>query len=424
MELLVLALLFLFNGFFALSEIALVSSKKTRLEQMRLKGSKGAAIALLLQRDSEDFLSAIQVGITLIGIVTGVYGGVNIADDITPFIARSEMLQPYAAEIAMTLTIVVITYLSIIIGELAPKTIALSNPEKTARIVAPYVYYFSKILFPFVWLLSVSTNLIMKLLGVKKQNEQITETELRQMIKLASNEGVIEEEQNDIHENVFYFSDKKAHHLMTHRTDIEWVDLNRSLTEITHKIESVHHSKIVCCRDNMDNFQGVLYVKDYYKALSKNKNINIEDLIVEPIILPENAEAHKVLNELRQNESRVCFIVNEYGGFEGVITLYDIMENLVGDIPEAGEVVEPDMFVRDDDSVLVNGDAPVEILTDIIEEFEVDFSKIDYNTVAGFVLSQLNAIPAVGDKFVYMKHSFEVVDMDANRIDKLLITKL
>jgi len=349
---------------------------------------------------------------------------VNIADDITPFIARSEMLQPYAAEIAMTLTIVVITYLSIIIGELAPKTIALSNPEKTARIVAPYVYYFSKILFPFVWLLSVSTNLIMKLLGVKKQNEQITETELRQMIKLATNEGVIEEEQNDIHENVFYFSDKKAHHLMTHRTDIEWVDLNRSLTEITHKIESVHHSKIVCCRDNMDNFQGVLYVKDYYKALSKNKNINIEDLIVEPIILPENAEAHKVLNELRQNESRVCFIVNEYGGFEGVITLYDIMENLVGDIPEAGEVVEPDMFVRDDDSVLVNGDAPVEILTDIIEEFEVDFSKIDYNTVAGFVLSQLNAIPAVGDKFVYMKHSFEVVDMDANRIDKLLITKL
>ena len=211
---------------------------------------------------------------------------------------------------------------------------------------------------------------------------------------------------------------------MTHRTDIEWEDLNRSLTEITRKIESVHHSKIVCCRDNMDNFQGVLYVKDYYKALSKNKSINIEDLIVEPIILPENAEAHKVLNELRQNESRVCFIVNEYGGFEGVITLYDIMENLVGDIPEAGESSEPDMFVRDDDSVLVNGDAPVEILTDIIEEFEVDFSKIDYNTVAGFVLSQLNAIPAVGDKFVYMKHSFEVVDMDANRIDKLLITKL
>lgn len=424
MEILVLSLLFILNGFFALSEIALVSSKKARLEQMRIKGSNGAKVALKLKEDSEDFLSAIQVGITLIGIVTGVYGGTNIAGDITPVFEKIAVLQPYAAEMAMTLTVFVITYISIIIGELAPKTIALSNPEKTARIVAPVIYYFSKALFPFVWLLSVSTNIIMKMLGVKKQNEHVTEAELRQMIKIASNEGVIEEEQNQIHENVFYFSDKKAYHLMTHRTDIEWLDISKSATEIKQKISEIHHSKIVCCKENLDNFIGVLYLKDYYKAISQRKGVNIEELIKEPLILPEQVDGPKVLNELRKNENRVCFIVNEYGGFEGIITLYDIMENLVGEIPQEGESNDPDMFVRDDESVLINGDAPVEILTDVIEDFTIDFSEIDYSTVAGFVLNQMNEIPKVGDKFVFRQHSIEIVDMDGNRIDKILVTKL
>ena len=424
MEILVLSLLFILNGFFALSEIALVSSKKARLEQMRIKGSNGAKVALKLKEDSEDFLSAIQVGITLIGIVTGVYGGTNIAGDITPVFEKIAVLQPYAAEMAMTLTVFVITYISIIIGELAPKTIALSNPEKTARIVAPVIYYFSKALFPFVWLLSVSTNIIMKMLGVKKQNEHVTEAELRQMIKIASNEGVIEEEQNQIHENVFYFSDKKAYHLMTHRTDIEWLDISKSATEIKQKIGEIHHSKIVCCKENLDNFIGVLYLKDYYKAISQRKGVNIEELIKEPLILPEQVDGPKVLNELRKNENRVCFIVNEYGGFEGIITLYDIMENLVGEIPQEGESNDPDMFVRDDESVLINGDAPVEILTDVIEDFTIDFSEIDYSTVAGFVLNQMNEIPKVGDKFVFRQHSIEIVDMDGNRIDKILVTKL
>lgn len=424
MEILVLSLLFLLNGFFALSEIALVSSKKARLEQMRSKGSNGARVALKLQEDSEDFLSAIQVGITLIGIVTGVYGGVNIADDVTPLFYQIDFFKPYAAEIAMTVTVVIITYISIIIGELVPKTVALSNPEKTARIVAPAIHYFSIALFPFVWLLSVSTNLIMKLLGVKKQLDQLTEAELRQMIKTASNEGVIEATQNEIHENLFYFSDKKAQHLITHRTEVEWVDITRSTDEIMKKLETVHHSKVVCCAGDLDNFKGVLDLKEYYRNLITNKKINIESLIHEPLIIPERVDAHKVLTELRKNENKVCFVVNEYGGFEGIITLYDIMENLVGDIPEEGDNQDPDMFIRDDKSVLVNGDAPVEILDDIIEDFEIDFSEIDYSTVAGFVLSEMNKIPSVGDKFVFQHHSFEIMDMDGNRIDKILVTKL
>jgi putative hemolysin len=264
----------------------------------------------------------------------------------------------------------------------------------------------------------------MRMLGVKKQMEQFTESELRHMIKIASYEGVIEKEQNMIHENVFYFSDKKAYHLITHRTEVEWIDTTRPIEEIKQKLETIHHSKVVCCDGNLDNFKGVLSLKDYYRMLSSGVDVNIDELIKDPIIVHERLDAHKVLDELRKNENKVCFVVNEYGGFEGIITLYDIMEDLVGDIPEEGESSEPDMFVRDDDSVLVNGEAPVEILTEILEDYEIDFNEIDYSTMAGFALSKMNQIPKVGDKFVFQQHSFEIVDMDGNRIDKLLVTKL
>jgi len=423
MEILFLMILFALNGFFALSEIALVSSKRSRLEQMRIKGSKGAKTALHLLDDSESFLSAIQVGITLIGIITGVYGGMNLAHDITPFFEQFEPIRIYAGEISLTITIVFITYFSIIIGELVPKTIALSHPEKTAQQVAPVIYYFSRLLYPFVKMLSVSTSVINKLIGVKKHPEQLTEAELRQMIKIASKEGVIEKEQNSIHENVFYFSDKKAQHIMTPRTDLEWIDINRSPEEINSYIGKIQHSKVICCKDNMDNFQGVLYLRDYYRALSENKEILISELIVDPIIITERTAARKVLNLLRQKESHVCFVVNEYGGFEGIITLYDIMENLVGEIPEEGEIFEPDVYIREDKSVLINGDAPVETLANIIEDFTIDFSEIDYSTVAGFVLDQINRIPKTGDRLQYLNYSIEIVDMDGNRIDKLLISK-
>jgi putative hemolysin len=225
MEILVLIFLILVNGFFALSEIALVSSKRSRLEQRMIEGSKGAKTALKLLEDSENFLSAIQVGITLIGIITGVYGGMSIADDVTPFFQNFEITQNYANQIALTLTVVIITFFSIVIGELVPKTIALNNPDKIAIRVAPLIYYFSSVFYPFVSLLSISTNFVIKLIGTQKLNEQITEAELRQMLKIASSEGVIEKEQNRIHEKVFYFADKKAKHIMTHRTDVEWINV-------------------------------------------------------------------------------------------------------------------------------------------------------------------------------------------------------
>ena len=423
MEILILALLILLNGFFALSEIALISSKRSRLQQLKLEGSKGAKIALRLLDNSEKFLSAIQVGITLIGIITGVYGGMNIVDHIYPFFEQFSFIEPYAYEIGLTLTVLIITFVSIVLGELVPKTVALSKPEKIAVQIAPAIYYLSALFYPIVKLLSGSTYFINKLLGIRKKSEQLTESELRQMIKIASHEGVIEKEQNVIHEKVFYFSDKKAKHVMTHRTDVEWIDIDKSQEETDREIQKVQHSKVVCCRGNLDNFQGVLYLKDYYKSKASDTHVNIIDLLVQPIIIHENADAQKVLNQLRQKHIHICFVVNEYGGFEGIITVHDIIESIVGQIPDEGETYEPDVFVREDKSILINGDAPIETLLEIIENFTIDFEKIDYSTVAGFVFNQIHKIPQIGDKLEFMGYDIEIVDLDGNRIDKVLISK-
>ena len=423
MELIIISLLILLNGFFSLSEIALISSKASKLERMKIEGRKGSKSALKLLADSENFLSAVQVGITLIGIVTGVYGGLNIAEDIAPFFQGIKFLEISANEIALTVTIITITYFSIVLGELVPKTIALSNPEKIAIKVAPVIYYFSKLFYPFVKLLSVSTNMINRLIGIEKRSEQYNETELKQLLKIASREGVIGKEQNLIHEKVFYFSEKRAKHIMTHRVDVEGIDLKDPEEHIKSVILNSRHSKIICSDGGLDNFIGVLFIKDYLLACNSGDSVNIRDLLIHPIIVPENVEARKVLQLFRQKQTHSCIVVNEYGSFEGIITLHDIMENIIGDMPEEGEYDEPDIYIRDDKSVLVSGDAPVEILDGIIEGFIIDFEDIDYSTVAGFVLSNINKVPQIGDRFEYKRYWIEIVDIDGNRVDKVLISK-
>jgi putative hemolysin len=423
MEILILGLLILLNGFFALSEIALVSSKRARLEQMKVAGRRGAKTALKLLENSENFLSSVQVGITLIGIITGVYGGLSIAEDITPFFLQIRFLESSANEIALGTTIVIITYFSIVFGELVPKTIALSNPEKIAIKIAPPIYYFSKIFYPFVKILSLSTSMFNSMIGIKKHSGNLTEADLKQMIKIASHEGVIEKGQNLIHEKVFYFSDKKAKHIMTHRMDVEWINLTNPGDLIKSAILNTRHSKLICCNEDLDNFIGILNIKDYLVSINSSDSVVINDLLIQPLIVPENTDARKVLDIFKQKQVHFCIVVNEYGSFEGIITLHDIMENIIGEMPEEGQVYEPDIFIRDDKSVLVSGDAPVEILDGIIEGFIIDFEKIDYSTVAGFVINNINKIPEIGDKFGYNHYTIEIVDIDGNRVDKILITR-
>lgn len=421
MEIFILFILILLNGFFALSEIALVSSKKSRLLQKQQEGSKNATIALKLLDNSENFLSAIQIGITLIGIVTGVYGGLNIADDITPFFEKINFFKPFAEEISLTLTVVTITFFSILIGELVPKTVALSNPEAIAIKIASFIYFFSKLFFPIVKLLSISTNFINRIIGVKKTSENITETELRQMLKLATNVGVINKEQDIIHEKLFYFADKKAKHIMTHRTETEWIDIEKPIEFLDQEIRKFQHTKIICSRGSIDNIEGILFLNSYFKAYTPS--LDLCSLIIEPLIVSENSDATKVLSFMRKEKKHICCVVNEFGGFEGVITLHDIIENIVGDIPDENEINDPDIFVRDDKSILVSGDASVETLAEIIPNFYIDFEIIDYSTVAGFVLDQIGNIPKLGDKFDYLDYRFEIIDLDENRIDKVLIYK-
>lgn len=423
MELIILGFLIALNGFFSLSEAALISSNKARLEQQKIKGKTGAKVALKLLENSENFLSAIQVGITLIGIITGVYGGVNIAGDLTPFFTQFEITRRFAYEIALSLTILTITYVSIVIGELVPKTIALSNPEKISVRVAPIIFYFSKTFYPIVRLLAFSTNLINKLIGVRQYKGQMNEEELRHMLKYASKEGVIEEEQNRMHEKVFYFSDKKAKHLMTHRKDVEWIDSEQTSEEFHANILGLRHSKIIVGRNSIDNFSGVLNVKEYLTNYYSSSPGSIDTLLIKPIVIPENADAPKVLDIFRKKQNYMAIVVDEYGSFEGIITLHNIIENIIGHIPEQDENPEQEIFIRDDQSVLVSGDAPIETLVDLIEDFRVHFDEINYSTVAGFVFNQIDKMPELGDKVVFHDYIIEVVDIDDNKIDKVLITK-
>lgn len=424
-DVIIILFLILLNGFFALSEIAIVSAKKSKLETERKAGKKGAVRALKLQSDPDNFLSSIQVGITLIGIINGAYGGQAFAGYLVPFLEQFSSLAPFADAISMVVVVFIITYVSIVVGELVPKSMALSNPEKMAVAVSPTIHAVSIIFYPFVKLLSFSTGFLNRLIGLKPKDEVISEMELRAMLKVASHEGIIDIEENIIHEQVFYFSDKRAFHLMTHRTDVEWVDITKSKEEVIEDLLATKHSKVLACRKKIDDFAGIISMRDFLLRLNRKDGFDIEDVITEPIIVPNTIRAQKVLENFKNNHKFVAVVVDEYGSLDGIITIHDIFENLVGAIPEEADdrPSEPMIFFREDKSALVSGEAPIEILTQLDEDFIIDFEKIDYSTVAGFVFACINKIPDIGDRFEYDKLQFEIVDIDGNKIDKVLVTK-
>ncbi|PLB87366.1 HlyC/CorC family transporter [Dysgonamonadaceae bacterium] len=422
-EVLIILLLIVLNGFFALSEIAVVSSSKTKLESERKKGNSGAETALKLKADPDNFLSAVQVGITLIGIVNGAYGGSTLSVYVEPFFRQFAWSAPYAPTISIILVVFLITYVSIVIGELVPKTIALNNPEKVSIFVSRPVHVVSIVFYPFVRLLATSTSLFNKLIGLKPVSGTLSEMELRAMLKSASKEGVIEREENIIHEQVFYFSDKRARHLMTHRTDVEWVNVLQKKEQIVADLLKCRHSKVLACNGKLDDFVGIISIKEFLIAYYANHDFSLNELVQEPLIFPSSLRAQKVLETFRDKHKSFAVVVDEYGSLDGIITLHDIFENLVGTLVDENENEEPDIFMRNDHSALVNGEAPLEILTLFLDDFIIDFETIDYSTIAGFVLSNINKIPQVGDKFVYDNTEFEIVDVDGNKIDKVLITK-
>ncbi|MFD2246278.1 hemolysin family protein [Pontibacter ruber] len=425
MEFLVILILALINGFFALSEIALVSVKRTHIEQKAHKGSRNAKVVLQLLRNPAKFLSAVQVGITLIGIIAGAYGGTTLAGSLTPLVASVGALTPYAPQISFALIVFLITYFTIVVGELIPKTIALHNAERIVLLVAPVVHFFTKAAYPLVKLLSGSTNLILHLLHIpqKRDTASLTEEELRYLIKVAGKEGVLEKEEQQIHDNIFYLYEQRNRSLMTYRTEVEWIDLNCSPETIHQLIVKSSHSKFPVCQGNMDNVIGILAVKDYLEHLNRPDE-PLTRIIKPPLFVSELMIAMNTLKMFRKKKQYMGIVVNEFGDVEGIITLHDIMEAIVGELPDVGEVSEPEIFRRDDGSYLVSGSILIRFLNQAVGNELIPDLPERYSTLGGFILYTLARIPGIGDKIRIQNYQLEVLDMDGSRIDKVLLKEV
>lgn len=424
-ELLIIFLLILTNGFFVLSEIALITSKKARLQDLSAKGNHRADVTLKLLEHPEVFLSTIQVGITLISIVAGAYGGHSFSKYLVPFF--SQYMSPESAlTTSLLISICGITYFSIILGELIPKAIALNKPEKIALVVAPILNIFSLLIYPISKMLIVSTRILQKILFIKSENRNsITEEELKIMINTAQHEGVLDLEETEMHNKLFNFNDKRSQHFMTHRTDVEWIDINQPYDVIAAIIKESSHNIFPACNGSIDEIMGTIHNKDFFELCNLNieNRVEITSIIDPPIFVPENIPAIKLIKVFKENKMYFGFVVDEYGTFQGIVTLHDLAEGILGDLPTDDEDDEPDITVREDLSLLVDGfttinDLNEQLRTELISEDE------DFTTIAGFIMNEMDAIPHVGDKFNYQNYSFEIVDMDGNKIDKVIISAL
>lgn len=420
MEILILILLIFVNALIVVSEIALISARRSRIETLANKGDEKAKKALHLIDHPERFLSTAQIGMTLIAILTGVYSGEKFGDELKPFIEQFELLKAYAGTIATTIVVIIVTFLSVIFGELIPKKLAMLKAEKIARSTAGTMHFVSSILKPLVWLLSGISNLIFKIFNIKKPSDAgVTEEEIKAMISEGSEHGSIEEDEKEIIERVFHLGDRNITSLMTHRTEIVWLDLNDTVEIAKSKLDEIIFSTYPLCDGAIDEIKGLVYVKDMVKAAPTTK---LHSLLKPALYVPENNSAYQLLEKIKTSKIHASFIVDEYGTVEGMITLNDIMEAIVGDVPQTGQD-EYEIIKRDDGSFLV--DALIQFY-DFLSYFEradwMNEGEHEFDTLAGFVLHELEHIPITGEKFSWKDFNFEIIDMDGQRIDKILVT--
>ena len=415
----VLFFLILLNALFVMSEMALVSSKKNRLEGSAAKGDLNSKAALNLKENPDVFLSTTQIYITLVAILTGVYSGQKFETYLQPYLERVNFLNPYAVTISTVIIVILVTFLSILFGELIPKRIAIMYPERISKMVARPIKFLSSFSYPIVWILSSLTAGIFKILNIKPHtNNQVTEEEIKAMINEGSESGMIEEEEKDIIERVFHLGDRNITSLMTHRTDIVWFEINEELSSIKEKIKEFQHSVYPLCRESIDDIVGIIYVKDLYV----NPQASLSSLARKALFVPENNSAYQVLEKIKGTKIHHAFIVDEYGSMLGMITVKDILNAIVGEMPEAEEN-NYEITLRKDGSYLV--DAQIKFY-DFLNYFDktawVDEIDNEFDTLAGFILNELKHIPATGESFEWRGFRFEIVDMDGHRIDKVLIS--
>ncbi|WP_338868278.1 hemolysin family protein [Spirosoma sp. SC4-14] len=426
MELLIILFLTILNGVFSMSEIALVSSRKSKLETAAKNGDRRAQVALDLSNAPNRFLSTVQIGITLIGILLGIFSGDKLTTDVQNYIVQVEFVAPYAHSIAVVLVLLLLTYLSLVLGELVPKRIGLSNPEGIAKTMAAPMIFLSKVTSPFISLLTFSSDLLLKILNIKPNESAVTEEEIKSLIQEGTTGGAIEEIEQEIVQNVFQLGDRRITSLMTNRQEIVYLDLDDDVEENKAKILEYKHSVFPLCKDGVDDVVGLIYTKDF---LGKDLDTELERLMEikrDALFIPENNRAYQVLERFRERRQYVGIIVDEYGGILGIVTLNDILDVLVGDI---NDDTYPDYEIREreDGSYLIDAQIPFE---DFLSFFEITMTaqaKRDltgFDTLGGFALHILKDIPQTGESFVWQRYQFEIIDMDKSRIDKILVRKL
>ena len=402
-----------------MAEIALVSARKARLEAQADKGDIDAKRALKLANHPDTFLSTIQIGITLVGVLTGIYSGGTFKEPLTNWLTQFAIITPYAQTIATLLIVILLTYVSLVLGELVPKRIGLSNPEGIAKSVSVVMQSVTFIMYPFIWLLSASSHLIMRILRMKPNDNQVTEEEIKAIISEGTEQGTIEEAEQEIIERVFHLSDRNITSLMTHRSDILWLESTKNVAQVRASMPQSLHSMYPVCAGSIDQIKGVVSLKDLFVA---NGDQLLRDIAKEAKYVPENNSAYQVLERFKQSKIHHCFIVNEYGSIEGLITLNDILEAIVGDIPQE-EDHDYEILKRADGTFLIDAQLPFYDFLSYFDKTEFMLQgDQEFDTLAGFIIHSLEKIPTTGEILSWKTFKFEIVDMDQHRIDKILVT--
>ena len=420
MEIFIIVGLILLNGLLSMSEMALVSARKSRLETEAKKGNKSAKTALSLAEEPDQFLSTVQIGITLIGILTGLYSGESLSHHLAVLMDRIPELQPYSKTIAQAIIVILVTYFTLIFGELVPKRIGLGRAERVSMAIARPMHLLSLIASPFVWLLSKSTEISVKMLGINAdEDNKVTEEEIKAIVKEGYDGGEVQEVEQDIVERVFNLGDRKVGSIMTHRSDMVWLDLNDSLENIKQLVEANLYNVYPVSSGRLDNLLGVVYLKDLFGKLD-TPGFSLQHVIRPAQYVPENQTVYNALEQIKQTRVHSAIVTDEFGSVQGIVTLKDIMVGLIGQVPEPDD--EQDIVERADGSYLVDGQYS---FYDFLEFFDKEdlYTEYDYNTLSGLILEILEHVPKTGETLDWIDFSFEIVDMDGARIDKVLVRK-
>ncbi len=422
MEILIIIGLVLLNGIFSMAEMSLVSSRKFKLEKAKAKGQGGAKTALELSENPTRFLSTVQIGITLIGILLGVYSGENLTNDVADVLLKVEFLKPWAESLAVGIIVVFVTYLSIVLGELLPKRLGMKFPEPIAMTLARPMQWLSTLTSPFVWLLTATNDLILDIFGIKKMSDtKISEEEIKSIIKESAEGGEIQDIEHDIVERVFELGDRKVNTLFTHRSEIVFFDTTDSWETIRQKIHDEKHSAYpVCENHNLDDILGIVLLKDLFSP-NLEEDFNIRRLARPPLFFNESAYAYKVLEIFKKEKMHYGIVVDEYGSTLGIVTMDDVVDALVGDVTEADQD-EYQIIQRDENSWLVDGQyAFIEFKKYFGIYIDEDLQS-KFTTVAGLLIHTNHTLPDIGDRFRFGDYEIEVIDKDGQRIDKVLVT--